>query len=33
MTDIEAGEKEQMAKHSMPVTNISRVGLTGKVSG
>lgn len=32
-TGREAGEKEQMAKHSMPVTNASKAGLSDRVSG
>lgn len=33
LTVREAGEKEQIAKHNMPVTNAFKRGLTGRVSG
>lgn len=33
MTGREAGEKEQMATHNMPVANAPKAGLTGRVSG
>lgn len=32
MAGKESGEREQMLKHSKPVTNGSKAGLTGRVS-
>lgn len=32
MAGKESGEREQMSKHSKPLTNGSKAGLTGRVS-